>query len=55
MVKFGQMIPPYQALDISLFNQDARTQDVLEAMKFSSSHEQVQEQMTLTKEAHGIS
>jgi uncharacterized protein YyaL (SSP411 family) len=55
MVKFGQMIPPSQALAIRLFNQDARTQDVPEAMGFFSSHEQVQEQMPLPKEANGNS
>jgi hypothetical protein len=32
MVKFGQMSPPSQALAISLFTQDARNQDVPEAM-----------------------
>jgi hypothetical protein len=47
MVKFGQMIPPSLALTISLFPQDARTQDALEAMVKFSSHEQLQEQMTL--------
>jgi hypothetical protein len=34
MAKFGQMRPPYQALAISLFTQDARTQDEPEAMEF---------------------
>jgi hypothetical protein len=38
MVKFGQMSPPSQSLAISLFTQDARTQDAPEAMgKFSFS------------------
>jgi hypothetical protein len=55
MVKFGQMSPPSQALAISLITQDVRTQDAPEAMVKFSSHEQVQEQMNLPKEAHGIS
>jgi hypothetical protein len=55
MVKFGQTIPPSPALDISLSPQDAKTQDAPEALVEFSSQEQVQEQMTLTKEAHGIS
>jgi hypothetical protein len=55
MVKFGQMIPPSQALAISLFSQDIKTQDALEAMVKFSSRQQVQEQMTLPNEAHGIS
>jgi hypothetical protein len=42
MVKFGKMSPPSQSLAISLFNQDARTQDVPEAMEKNYSHEQVQ-------------
>jgi hypothetical protein len=42
MVKFGHMSPPSQALAIILFTQDARNQDVSEAMGFFSSHEQVQ-------------
>jgi hypothetical protein len=41
MVKFGQMSPPSQALSISLFTQDARTQDAPEAMGIMSSHEQM--------------
>jgi hypothetical protein len=32
MVQFGQMSPPPQSLDISLFSQDARHQDAPEAM-----------------------
>jgi hypothetical protein len=55
MVKFGQMIPPSTALAIRLYPQDAKTQDALEAMVKLYSHEQVQEQMTLAKEAHVIS
>jgi hypothetical protein len=55
MVKFGQMIPPSQALAISLFTQDSRTQDALQAMVKFSSHEQMQEQMTFPKEANGNS
>jgi hypothetical protein len=51
MVKFGQMIPPYQALAIILFTQDARNQDAPEAMVKISSREQVQEHMTCPKEA----
>jgi hypothetical protein len=51
MVKFGPMIPPSQSLAISIFTQDARTQDAPEAMENLSSHEQVQEQMTCPKEA----
>jgi hypothetical protein len=39
MVKFGQMSPPSKALAISLFTQDARTQDVPGAMVKFSSHE----------------
>jgi hypothetical protein len=51
------MSPPSQSqsLAISLFTQDARTQDAPEAMGKCSSHEQLQEQMTFTKEAKGIS
>jgi hypothetical protein len=52
MVKFGQMIPPSPTLAIGLSPQDAKTQDALEAMVKLSSHEQVQEQMTIPKEAH---
>jgi hypothetical protein len=55
MVKFGQTIPPSSALSIILFTQEAKTQDAPEAMVKFSSHEQVQEQMILPKEAHGIS
>jgi hypothetical protein len=55
MVKFGQTIPPSPALAISISPQDTRTQYAPEAMVKFSSHEQVQEQMTLPKEAHGIS
>jgi hypothetical protein len=55
MVKFGKTIPSSPALAISIYPQDAKTQDVPEAMIKLSSHEQVQEQMTLTKEAKGIS
>jgi hypothetical protein len=55
MVKFGQTSPPSPALAISLFPQDAKTQDAPEAMVKLYSHEQVQEQITLPKEAHGIS
>jgi hypothetical protein len=55
MVKFGQMIPPSQALAISLFTQDARTQDVPEAMGFFSPNEQMQEHMPFPKEAKGNS
>jgi hypothetical protein len=55
MVKFGQMIPPSSALASSLPPQDYKTQDELQALVKLSSHEQVQEQMTLPKEAHGIS
>jgi hypothetical protein len=54
MVKFGQTIPTYPALAISLSPQDAKTQDAPEATVKLSSHEKVQEQMTLPKEAHGI-
>jgi hypothetical protein len=54
MVKFGQTIPHSPALAISLSSQDAKTQDAPEAMVKFSSREQVQEQMTLPKEAHGI-
>jgi hypothetical protein len=53
MVKFGQMNPPSPALAISLFTQDARTQDVPEAMDFLCSNEQ--EQMYFPKEAKGNS
>jgi hypothetical protein len=53
MVKFGQTIPPSPALAISLFTKDANTQVAPEAMVKFSSHEQVQEQMNLPKEAHG--
>jgi hypothetical protein len=42
MVKFGQMSPPSQALAISILLQDARNQDVPEAMGFFSSKEQIQ-------------
>jgi hypothetical protein len=52
MVKFGQTSPPFPALSISLFPQDVKTQDAPEAMVKLSSHEQLQEQMTLPKEAH---
>jgi hypothetical protein len=55
MVKFGQTIPPSQALAISIFTKDTRTQDALEEMVKFYSHEQLQEKMTLHKEAHGIS
>jgi hypothetical protein len=55
MVKFGQMSPPSQPLAISLFTQDARTQDAPKAIEFFSSHQQVQEQMTCPKEAKGNS
>jgi hypothetical protein len=55
MVKFGQTSPPYPALAISLFPKDAKTQDAPEAMVKLSSHEQLQEQMTLPKEAKGNS
>jgi hypothetical protein len=55
MVKFGQTIPHSSALAISLFTQEAKTQDAPEAMVKFSSHEQVQEQKTLPTEAHGIS
>jgi hypothetical protein len=55
MVKFGQMSPHSQALVISISHQDTKTQDAREAMVKFSSHEQVQKQMTLPKEAHGIS
>jgi hypothetical protein len=55
VVKFGQMSPPSQALAISLFTQDSRTQDALEAMDFFCSNEQVQEQMAFPKEAKGNS
>jgi hypothetical protein len=54
MIKFGQTIPPSPALVISLSPQDVKTQDAPEAMVKLSSHEQVQERMTLPKEAHGI-
>jgi hypothetical protein len=55
MVQFGQTIPSSPALAISLITQDAKTQDVPEAMVKLYSHEQVQEQMTRPKEEHGIS
>jgi hypothetical protein len=55
MVKFGQTIPPSPTLAISISPQDAKTQDFPEAMVKLSSHEQVQEHMTLPKEAHVIS
>jgi hypothetical protein len=55
IIKFGQMIPPSQALAIIIFTQDDRTQDAPEAMANFSSHEQVQEQMTCPKEANGNS
>jgi hypothetical protein len=55
MVKSGQMSPPSQALAISLFTQDARTQDAPEAIVKLSSHEQMQEQMTFPKEVKGNS
>jgi hypothetical protein len=54
LVKFRQMSPPSQSLSISLFTQYARTQDAPEALNFFS-HDQVQEQMTCTKEAKGNS
>jgi hypothetical protein len=41
MVKFGQTSPPSQALSISLFTQDSRTQDAPEAMAKLSSREQL--------------
>jgi hypothetical protein len=47
------MIPPSKSLAISLFTQDARTQDAPEAMGFFSSHEQIQEQMHFPKDAKG--
>jgi hypothetical protein len=43
MVKFGQTSPPSQALAISLFTQDARTQDAPEAMVKFYCQEQLQE------------
>jgi hypothetical protein len=55
MIKFGQTRPTSPAPAISLFPQDAKTQDAPEAMFKLSSHEKLQEQMTLPKEAHGIS
>jgi hypothetical protein len=55
MVKFGQMIPHSPALAISLSPQDARTQDAPEDMVKFSSHEQVQEQIILPKEARVLS
>jgi hypothetical protein len=55
MVKFGQTSPPSPALAISLFPQDAKTHDAPEVMVTFSFHKQVQEKMTLPKEAHGIS
>jgi hypothetical protein len=42
MVKFGQTSPPSQALAISLFTQDARTQDAPEDMVKFPSREQLQ-------------
>jgi hypothetical protein len=54
MIKSGQISPPSQALTISLFTQDAKT-DAPEAMVKLSSRERVQEQITLPKEAHRIS
>jgi hypothetical protein len=53
MVKFGQMSPPSQALAINLFTQDARTQDVPDAMDFFCSNDQMQEQMPFPKETQG--
>jgi hypothetical protein len=53
MVKLRQMSHPSQALVISLFTQDARTQDVPEAMVKFSSRQQLKEQMNLPKEAKG--
>jgi hypothetical protein len=41
----GRLGPPSQALAISLFTQDARTQDVPEDMGKCSSNEQMQEQI----------
>jgi hypothetical protein len=55
MVKFGQMSHLSPALAIIISSQDAKTQDAPEAMVKLSSREQVQEQMTLPKEAHGNS
>jgi hypothetical protein len=55
MVKFGQRSPTSQALAISQFTQYARNQDAPEAMVKFSSREQLQDQMTLPKEAYGIS
>jgi hypothetical protein len=54
MVKFGQTIPPYPDLVISLYPQDTKTQHAPEAMVKLYSQKQVHEQMTLPKE-HGIS
>jgi hypothetical protein len=51
MVESGQTSPPYQALSISLFTQDVRTQDVAEDMTIFSSNEQIQGQMTFPKNA----
>jgi hypothetical protein len=55
MVKFGQTIPPSPVLAIRISPQDSKTQDAPEAMVKLSYREQMQEQMTLPKEAHGIS
>jgi hypothetical protein len=49
MFECGQMIPPSQALAISLITQVARTQDAPEAMGKFSSHAQMQEQMPFPK------
>jgi hypothetical protein len=54
MVKFGQKIHTSPALAISLITQDSKIQDAPEAMVKLYYHEQVQEQMPLPKEAHGI-
>jgi hypothetical protein len=54
MVKFGQTMSPSPPLAISLSPQDAKAHNVSEDMVKLSSHEQVQEQMTLPKEAHGF-
>jgi hypothetical protein len=54
MVKFGQTSPPSPSVAISLFPQDAKNQDAPENMVKLSSRKQLQEQMTLPKEANGI-
>jgi hypothetical protein len=54
MVKFWQTVPPSPAPAISLSPQDAKIQDAPEAMVKLSSHEHVQQQMTLPNEVHGI-